>query len=135
MAGKVVESWVSCAAAVSQKAAEAAVSGDQGCVAEMVAAYRSRRDLAMRLLDRPGIPAVKPRGAFYVMASVPTGDTLDFAKRLVREAGVAVAPGETFGERGAGMIRLSLASHPDMIREGIGRLAAFCRSEGASAGR
>ena len=127
--GKVVESSVSCASAISQKAAEAAVSGDQSCVAEMVAAYRSRRDLAMTLLKEEGIAAVVPHGAFYVMVSVPANDTLGFAKRLVLHAGVAVAPGDSFGLRGGGMIRISLASHPETIREGIHRLAAFCRAE------
>ena len=124
--GKVVESSVSCASAISQKAAEAAVLGDQSCVAEMVAAYRSRRDLALTLLEEEGMAAIVPHGAFYVMVSVPTDDTLDFAKRLVRHAGVAVAPGDAFGQGGRGMIRISLASHPETIREGIHRLAAFC---------
>lgn len=129
MAAKVVESSVSCAAAVSQKAAQAALTGDQTCVSDMVAAYRSRRDLAVRLLGSHSIPTSKPAGAFYIMASVPTADTLDFAKRLVKQAGVAVAPGETFGKQGGGMIRLSLASKPETIEAGIARLAAFCLGE------
>lgn len=127
--GKVVESSVSCAAAVSQKAAEAALTGDQGWVADMVDAYRSRRDLAVELLEEAGLGPSRPHGAFYVMAEVPAQDTLDFAKRLVEEAGVAVAPGETFGESGRGMVRLSLAASRETISEGIRLLSEFSQKE------
>jgi aspartate/methionine/tyrosine aminotransferase len=127
--GKVVENSVSCAAAVSQKAAEAALRGDQACVDEMVNTYRQRRDLALLHLKRTGLTAWAPQGAFYVMVSVPVNDTMDFAHRLASEAAVTVAPGETFGLQGKGMVRLSLASDASTIEEGIHRLAIFSRAE------
>lgn len=123
--GKVVENSVSCASAVSQKAAEAAIAGDQTPVWEMVAEYRRRRDLALAELQQRGIWASGPRGAFYVMVKVPGEDTVAFAMDLVEAEQVTVAPGNAFGPQGAGMVRLSLASHPDTISEGIRRLARF----------
>lgn len=123
--GKVVENSVSCASAVSQKAAQAALAGDQTPVAEMVAEYKKRRDLAVMQLQNQGFWASAPRGAFYVMVKIPADDTLAFAMDLADAEGVTVAPGEAFGSQGAGMVRLSLASHPDTIEEGIRRLARF----------
>jgi len=127
MVGRVVENTVSCAAAVSQKAAEAALRGDQRPVAEMVAAYESRRDLAMERLGEQGLSAIEPEGAFYVMVEVPTADTVAFASELVAADKVTVAPGEAFGPGGSGLIRLSLASDESTIEEGIRRLGRFVR--------
>ncbi|HEX2154095.1 MAG TPA: aminotransferase class I/II-fold pyridoxal phosphate-dependent enzyme [Acidimicrobiia bacterium] len=123
--GKVVENSVSCASAVSQKAAEAAIAGDQSAVEEMVAEYRSRRDLAMAELGEAGLSANRPGGAFYVMVEVPADDTVVFAMEFVDAEEVTVAPGEAFGHGGAGMVRLSLASDRQTIAEGIRRLGRF----------
>lgn len=126
---KVVENSVSCATAVSQKAAEAALRGDQTCVGDMVDAYRQRRGVALSALGEAGLtPASVPGGAFYVMVAVPANDTMKFARRLASEAAVTVAPGETFGTEGQGMVRLSLASEPSTIKEGIKRLGLFARA-------
>lgn len=123
--GKVVENSVSCASAVSQKAAEAAIGGDQTPVQRMVAEYQVRRDRALTGLEEAGLRASIPRGAFYVMVEVPTHDTVAFAKDLVIAERVTVAPGEAFGPGGAGMVRLSLASDLETIEEGIRRLGRF----------
>lgn len=123
--GKVVENSVSCASAVSQKAAEAAITGDQSVVQEMVGAYRRRRDLALDRLEEAGLWASPPQGAFYVTVATPAEDTTDFAMRLVEAEGVTVAPGAAFGPGGEGMVRLSLASDPATIEEGIARLGRF----------
>jgi aspartate/methionine/tyrosine aminotransferase len=123
---KVQEPVVSCAAAVSQKAAEAALAGPQDCVVEMREAYRARRDLAVAALRETGLFVSEPHGAFYALADVGRAgmDTFELARRLVSEHGVAVAPGETFGPGGAGLVRLSLAAAAPVIEEGIARLAA-----------
>lgn len=130
--GKVVENSISCAPAVSQKAAEAALQGDQTQVGVMVDAYRARRDLALDCLEQAGLRAIRPGGAFYVMARVPATDTRSFARELVAATGVTVAPGDAFGAETEGMVRLSLASHPDTIEEGVRRLGEFCRQREAS---
>jgi aspartate/methionine/tyrosine aminotransferase len=121
---KATEGTISCASVVTQKAAEAALDGPQGCVAEMVAAYRRRRDLVVDLLREAGLLLSVPEGAFYILVDVsPSGlGSLDFAHRLLEERGVAVAPGTAFGEVGAGAVRVSLASSDQDLREGVGRL-------------
>jgi aspartate/methionine/tyrosine aminotransferase len=125
LAAKVQEPLVACAAAVSQKAAEAALRGPQDCVAAMRDAYRRRRDLAVAGLDAAGLLVSVPRGAFYILADVSraTDDSYAFARALVADHGVAVAPGATFGPAGRGLVRLSLASASEVIEEGIARLA------------
>jgi aspartate aminotransferase len=121
---KMIEGTTSCATTVGQKAAEAALDGPQDAVAEMVGAYRRRRDLVVDLLREAGLLVSVPQGAFYILADVsPTGlDSGAFARRLLRERGVAVAPGTTFGQETSGAVRVSLASSDQELREGVGRL-------------
>jgi len=124
---KLQEPFFSCASSVSQKAAEAALVGPQECVTQMREEYREHRDLAARLLSDGGLGFVKPAGAFYAMVDItPFGmDSYTFAKRLLQEAGVAVAPGRTFGPSADGYVRVSLAPTVGEIREGLTRLASF----------
>ncbi len=91
----------------------------------MADAYRRRRDLAVELLEAAGLLVARPRGTFYVLASAGAAglDTYDFARRLLLEERVAVAPGETFGPAGAGLVRLSLASSPEAIAAGVAALS------------
>ena len=121
---KVVEGSTSGTTTVTQKAAEAALDGPQDCVADMVAAYRRRRDLVVELLREAGLLLSVPRGAFYILADVaPSGlDPRVFAGRLLAERGVAVAPGTAFGEVARDAVRISLASSDQNLREGVGHL-------------
>ena len=124
LVAKLQEAITSCAPSVSQKAAQAALDGDQGCVETMRRAYADRRDLAADALGRAGLMVARPTGAFYVMARVSaTGMSgTEFATRLLVEHGVAVAPGETFGPGGAGMVRISLAASRASLQQGLARL-------------
>jgi len=124
---KFLESSSSCVSAITQKAGEAALDGPQDCVAEMVTAYRRRRDLSVDLLREAGLLVSEPAGAFYLMADVSaTGlDAREFAFRLLREREVGVAPGTAFGQVAAHAVRISLASSDEDLREGIGRLCEF----------
>jgi aspartate/methionine/tyrosine aminotransferase len=124
MMSKLAEVITACVSGVAQKAAQAAVEGDQACVAEMRDAYQKRRDLVSDRLEAAGMLVARPRGAFYVMADVSAAaeDGYDLCRRLVTEHGVATAPGETFGPRGAGMIRLSLAASDEDVRTGVDRV-------------
>ena len=124
---KLQEPFVSCASAVSQKAGEAALSGPQDCVQEMVDEYRRHRDTAAGILTAAGVPFFKPQGAFYTMVDISARglDSYDFAKRLLQEVHVAVAPGATFGPSAANYVRISLASPAAAVEEGVGRLAEF----------
>jgi aspartate/methionine/tyrosine aminotransferase len=129
---KAQEAIVGCASGVAQKAAEAALTSPQDCVTEMRDAYRRRRDLAVAALHDGGCFVSEPHGAFYVLADVATDDSYEFARRLVADAGVAVAPGETFGRIGAGLVRISLATAPEALQEGIARLVAAAQASPAA---
>ncbi|MBC7340008.1 MAG: aminotransferase class I/II-fold pyridoxal phosphate-dependent enzyme [Firmicutes bacterium] len=120
---KLQEAYVSCAPSVSQKAAEAALSGPQDCVEEMRRTYRENRDLAVATLDEYGIRYQRPAGAFYLWVDVGCEDSHAFARELLQTHRVAVAPGTTFGPSGREFVRVSLAAQAADIREGLVRLA------------
>ncbi len=129
---KFLESTNSCVSSITQQAALTALRGPQDAVAEMVGAYRRRKEIAVDILREAGLLVAEPLGAFYVMADVsPSGlSARDFAFRLLREREVAVAPGTAFGERGEGMVRVSLASADEDLREGLARLCELVRELG-----
>jgi aminotransferase len=104
-----------------QRGALAAMTGDQGHVAARRAVYAARRDRLVGTLRAAGVDVAAPEGSFYVWWKLPPG--LD-ATTLLDVHRVAVAPGEGFGERGAGYVRLSLAVADDDLEEGARRLAA-----------
>jgi aspartate/methionine/tyrosine aminotransferase len=130
LVAKAQEAIVSCPAAVSQAAAEAALTGPQDCVAAMRDAYHRRRDVAVEALRAGGLLLSVPRGAFYILADVSaTGeDSVALARSLVVDHGVAMAPGATFGPGGANAVRLSLASPETVIEQGVERLIGAVRS-------
>ncbi len=113
-----------------QRAAAAALSGPQACVAEMRDAYCRRRDLAVHLLKEHGRYSYTPRGAFYALIDVtgPTGAQRtgrQFALDLLNQRNVAVAPGSGFGEVSAPYVRISLAASQDEIERGVREICAF----------
>jgi aspartate/methionine/tyrosine aminotransferase len=121
---KAIEGSASGTTTMVQKAAEAALDGPQDCVTEMVTAYQRRRDLTVDLLREADLLTVVPEGAFYVLADVsPSGlGALEFARLLLADRGVGVAPGTAFGQVAGGAVRISLASSDADLREGVGRL-------------
>jgi len=124
---KVLESNSSCVSTITQVAGEAALDGPQDCVTEMNAAYRRRRDAVVHILRDAELFITEPKGAFYCMADItPSGlGSRDFAFKLLRERGVAVAPGSAFGEVARDAVRISLASSDADLKEGVDRLAEF----------
>lgn len=124
---KLQEPLVSCASAVSQKAAEAALLGPQVAVREMRDAYRTRRDEVLRLLKDVGCYEYSPRGAFYLLLNVsPLGRDPHFvARSLLEELRVATAPGITFGSMTRDYVRISLASELEDLLEGTRRICRF----------
>jgi aspartate aminotransferase len=121
----------SSAAAMVQKAAIAAVSGPQACVAEMRADYLKLRDRVLEgLASIPGITCTRPDGAFYVYPNVSaylgkTGvkTTAELASRLLHEAHVVTVPGEAFGTQEH--LRLSYAVNHAQVDEGVVRMKNF----------
>jgi aspartate/methionine/tyrosine aminotransferase len=122
---KLQEPEVSCPSIVSQKAAEAALTGPREPIDAMLGAYRKRRDRAWERILAKGLRAFRTQGTFYMLVDVsPAGlPSLDFAFRLLEEAGVAVAPGSVFGPAGEGFVRISMAVEPPVVEEGIARIA------------
>jgi aminotransferase len=102
-----------------QEAGIAALSGPQDSVEARRAAYEGRRDRALAALD--GLEA-QSEGTFFVWFRLPESVT---AEQLLVERRVAVAPGEGFGERGAGWGRLSLAVTDQTLDVGLDRLRSF----------
>jgi aspartate/methionine/tyrosine aminotransferase len=123
----VQEQMASCVNAAAQRAALAALTGPQDCVETMRQAYETRRDLVVRRLNAvPGVRCPRPDGAFYVFPDVRAiaSDTKGLAERLLFDHGVVVSPGEAFGPRSAGFLRLSYAASEADLAEGLERLAA-----------
>lgn len=93
-----------------QKAAVAAVTGDQSCVEETRKAYERRRDALCDSMTRIGWRMEKPEATMFVWAEIPEGfaDSTSFAMELVEKSGVLVTPGSAFGPSGEGYVRLAL---------------------------
>ncbi len=124
---KLQEPLISCVCGIAQKAAEAALLGPQDCVAQMCQSYKKRRDTAVQILESSNLLTSIPQGAFYILLDISsTGlDSYAFAKALLSEQRVAVAPGGTFGEVGKNYARVSLATQEGQLREGLERICAF----------
>jgi aminotransferase len=114
-----------CPNAISQKAAFAALKGPQGCVREMVSEYDRRRRLVLNELSKiKCLSYTVPKGAFYVFPDFSNFDTSDetFAVYLLKNAGVATAPGSGFGNAGKGHLRISYSVSYDQVKEGLRRI-------------
>jgi aspartate/methionine/tyrosine aminotransferase len=123
---KLQEPQVSCPSTISQKAAEAALVGPREPIDAMRRAYADRRDLAWEAVAAAGLTSYRTEGGLYMAIDIEaTGaSSMEFALRLIDEEGVTVAPGSVFGTAAEGMIRVSVASQPEAIGEGIRRIGA-----------
>ncbi len=131
---------VSNAPSIVQWAGVAALTGDQSCVKEMVAAFQQRKDYVIERLNAiEGVECVNPKGAFYAFPRVAHyfetrfGDTVikgsvDLGDYLLKEAQVSIVPGAAFGVDE--FFRMSFACGMDQLKEGIDRIeAALARLE------
>jgi aspartate aminotransferase len=113
---------------ISQKAAVVALSGDQGCVGTMNAAFKERRDFVVRALNGlPGVSCLPGAGTFYAFAEVSRAmaalgcrDDHEFAELLLNDAGVAVVPGSGFGA--PNHMRLSFACSMETLEKALTRI-------------
>lgn len=107
-----------------QFAAAKALTGSQECVAAMNAIYRRRRDLVVDTLNRLGWSLEKPRATFYIWAPVPPGEgtSLEFATKLLDQAGVVVTPGIGYGEHGEGYFRIALTYPDELLQKAMERI-------------
>jgi len=123
--GRLQEPFLSSVSEVTQRAAIAAISGPQQSLAVNRELYRSRRDLVVNRLRAAGIDVQSPGGAFYLM--MPLGEGVDSRAAAVDLVahGVSTAPGTAFGTEASSMLRLSLASSPEALTEGVDRILAW----------
>ncbi len=118
----------SCTASFTQRAAIAALCGDQTPVDRMVAEFRRRRDAFVEELNRmPGVRCPLPEGAFYAFANIEqTGwGSRPLADALLNEAGVACLSGTAFGRYGEGYLRFSYANSLENLKEAARRMRHF----------
>ena len=121
------EPYYSCAPSISQKAAEAALLGPQEPVREMIKAYARRQRVVLDTLRFAMSAHYEPNGAFYILVNIADSgmDSFSFAQTLLRETGVATAPGATFGEAADKYVRLSVAAPDEDCAEGARRLREY----------
>lgn len=106
-----------------QVAAITALDGPQECVEEIVATYKSRRDVLCEGLSAIGWAVEKPKATMFVWAKIPEKyrelGSLEFSKKLLKEAKVAVSPGIGFGEYGDDYVRFGLIENEHRTRQAI----------------
>ena len=120
---------------ISQVAAEAALNGDQGCIAPMLEAFRERHVFVVNTLNKiPGLKCIMAGGAFYAFPDarkaiatlyqngiIKEATDVALSEYLLERAGVAVVPGSAFGSEG--YIRLSFATSRKNLQNALERLA------------
>jgi LL-diaminopimelate aminotransferase len=111
-----------------QWAAIKALRSSQQCIAEHNAIFQLRRDKLVKVLNEIGLKVKVPKATFYIWAGVPQGYTsVNFTKKLLEEARIAVTPGVGYGEKGEGYVRFSLTIPDDRLEQGIHRLSTWHR--------
>ncbi|MCK5720644.1 MAG: alanine transaminase [Thiomargarita sp.] len=106
-----------------QVAGIAALEGDQTCVSDICEMYRQRRDVLCEGLNAIGWKVEKPKATMFVWAPIPEHykkmGSLDFCKKLISEAKVAVSPGMGFGKYGDDHLRFALIENQHRTRQAI----------------
>jgi alanine-synthesizing transaminase len=119
-----------------QVAAIAALEGPQDCVEEIRRKYQSRRDVMVKGLHEAGWMVENPKASMYVWAKIPERfaamGSIEFAKKLLREAKVAVSPGIGFGDYGDGHIRIALIENEARTRQAVRGIKEMLRKDGAA---
>ncbi|MEI7995401.1 MAG: alanine transaminase, partial [Methylococcaceae bacterium] len=117
-----------------QIAAIAALEGPQECVAEIAEMYRKRRDVLCDGLNAAGWPVEKPKATMFVWAKIPEAyqamGSLEFSKKLLSEAKVAVAPGIGFGNYGDDHVRFGLIENEHRTRQAVRGIRIMMKKDG-----
>ncbi|HBC57359.1 MAG TPA: alanine transaminase [Gammaproteobacteria bacterium] len=117
-----------------QVAAIAALEGSQECVAEISARYKRRRDVLCKGLNDIGWFVEPPKATMFVWAEIPEPyremGSLDFSKKLLAEAKVAVSPGIGFGSHGDRFVRFGLIENEHRTRQAIRGIRDMFRRDG-----
>jgi alanine-synthesizing transaminase len=106
-----------------QIASIAALEGPQDCVAEITSIYKDRRDVLVPGLNKLGWPVELPKATMFAWARIPEQfralGSIEFSKKLLNEAHVAVSPGVGFGDHGDGHVRFSLIENEERTRQAL----------------
>jgi len=89
---------------------------DDAHVEDQRARYRERLEFFTDTLQRAGLKAELPPGGFYLWVPAPEGDAWGLTERLARDAGALVAPGDFYGERGAGHVRIAMVQPMEKLQ-------------------
>jgi alanine-synthesizing transaminase len=120
-----------------QVASILALEGPQDCVAEIRDNYRRRRDCLVSGLNKSGWEVASPKATMFVWAPIPDAykalGSLEFSKRLLQEAKVAVSPGIGFGEYGDGHVRFSLIENEERTRQALRGIRQMFQKDGIGA--
>jgi alanine-synthesizing transaminase len=106
-----------------QVASIAALEGPQQCVTDICNVYKCRRDVLVPGLNKLGWPVELPKATMFAWARIPEQyralGSIEFSKKLLLEAKVAVSPGVGFGEQGDGHVRFSLIENEERTRQAL----------------
>ena len=111
-----------------------ALNGPQECVEEVRKEYEHRRDVMVKGLHDLGWMVEKPKASMYIWAELPefykSMGSVEFSKRLLEKAKVAVSPGIGFGEYGEGFVRIALIENADRIRQALRDIRQMFKEDG-----
>lgn len=117
-----------------QVASIAALDGPQDCVRQVVEQYRNRRDVLARGLHEAGWNVEVPKASMYIWAQIPEPykamGSLEFSKRVLADAKVAVSPGIGFGEYGDEYVRFALIENEQRTRQAVRGIKEMFRKDG-----
>lgn len=117
-----------------QVASIIALEGPQDCVEEIRVMYQSRRDVLAKGLHEAGWMVEVPKASMYIWAKIPEAyaslGSLEFSKKLLAEAKVAVSPGVGFGEYGDDHVRFALIENEERIRQAVRGIKDMFRKDG-----
>jgi alanine-synthesizing transaminase len=117
-----------------QVAAIAALEGPQECVKEVVEKYQARRDVLVKGLHEAGWMVENPKASMYIWALIPEAyramGSLEFSKRILEEAKVAVSPGIGFGDYGDEYVRFALIENEQRTRQAVRGIKEMFRRDG-----
>jgi LL-diaminopimelate aminotransferase len=109
-----------------QMAAVTALTSDFSVLREQVIEYEKRRDILISGLEKGGWNVSKPPATMFVWAKIPSGWTSrQLAFELIEKAGVAVVPGDAFGNLGEGYVRIALVQSPERLAQAAERIQDF----------
>jgi len=117
-----------------QVASIVALDGPQDCVEEIRKTYEKRRDVMVKGLHDIGWMVENPKASMYIWARIPDTyekmGSIEFTKRLMQEAKIAVSPGIGFGEYGDGHVRIALIENEHRLRQALRGIREMFRKDG-----